>query len=213
MTARKLLLLALAAALLAVPATAGAKVTSKKAIWGPVEVLGVSQFPIYADLGAGIWLTQISWNGIAPTKPANPRDPKDPAYQWPERIDLAVSEARKYGIRIGLQIFGAPPWANGGHPESDPPLNYAPKKPSDFADFLRAAAKRWPSVHIWLIWGEPSRRANWKPGYRERRGKRADPQGGDGAPALREGPRRVLWRPQVGEPQEPRGRRHDLHDR
>jgi hypothetical protein len=168
MTARKLLLLALAAAALAVPATADAKVTSKKAIWGPVEVLGESQFPIYADLGAGIWLTQIGWNGIAPTKPAHPRDPNDPAYQWPERIDLAVAEAKKYGIRIGLQIFGAPTWANGGHPQG---LNYAPKKPSDFADFLRAAARRWPSVHIWLIWGEPSRRANWKPGFRERRGK------------------------------------------
>jgi hypothetical protein len=169
---KPLLLLALvgAASLAAAPAAGATPITSKKAIWGPVEVLGESQFPIYADLGAGIWLTQIAWNSIAPTRPANPRDPADPAYQWPERIDLAVSEAQKYGIRIGLQIFGAPTWANGGHPQGNPPLNYSPKKASDFADFVRAAQKRWPTIHIWLIWGEPSRRANWKPGYRERRG-------------------------------------------
>jgi hypothetical protein len=170
MSPRKpLLLLALAGAavLAGAPPAAATQITSRKAIWGPVEVFGTSQFPIYADLGAGIWLTQISWTSIAPTRPANPRDPNDPAYQWPERIDLAVSEARKYGIRIGLQLFGAPTWANGGHQQGQ---NYSPKKASDFADFTRAATRRWPSIHIWLIWGEPSRRANWKPGYPERRG-------------------------------------------
>jgi hypothetical protein len=170
MTARNLALslaVTIAAALGAAAPAGATPLSSKKAIWGPVEVLGESQFPIYSDLGAGIWLTQISWTSIASHRPAHPSDPADPAYEWPERIDLAVSEARKYGIRIGLQIFGAPTWANGGHPHG---LNYGPKRPSEFADFVRAAAKRWPSVHLWLIWGEPSRRANWKPGYRERRG-------------------------------------------
>ncbi|MEA2271798.1 MAG: polysaccharide biosynthesis protein PslG [Solirubrobacteraceae bacterium] len=169
------LLLAAGVTLAAAPA-ATARTSAKKAIWGPVEVNGVSQFPIYHDLGVGIFQTQIHWDQIAPTRPANPRDPSDPAYQWPDRIDLAVSEAARYHIRIALQIFGAPTWANGGHPQTSPPLNYSPKKPSDFADFARAASRRYPTVHLWIIWGEPSRRANWKPGYRERRGQPLTPK-------------------------------------
>ena len=49
-TAIGLLLLALAV----VPA-ADARQSRKKSIWGPVEVNGVSQFPVYRDLGVGIF--------------------------------------------------------------------------------------------------------------------------------------------------------------
>ena len=49
-------------------------------MWGPLEVNGVSQFPIYRELGVGIYQMGMSWSDVAPTRPENPRDPRDPAY-------------------------------------------------------------------------------------------------------------------------------------
>ena len=54
---------------LALPAGAEAAQTRKKSIWGPAEVKGVSQFPIYKDLGVGIWQNRINWSDVAPTGP------------------------------------------------------------------------------------------------------------------------------------------------
>ncbi len=48
-------------------------------------------------------------------------------------------------------------------PTADIPSRWAPTNPKDFADFAYAAAKRFPSVHRWLVWGEPSRSPNWQP--------------------------------------------------
>jgi hypothetical protein len=47
---------------LAIAAVADAAPSRKKAIWGPVRVDGVSQFPIYRDLGAGIYQMELHWN-------------------------------------------------------------------------------------------------------------------------------------------------------
>jgi hypothetical protein len=66
------------------PSRAGA-VSPKKAIWGPVEVNGVSQFPIYSDLGVGIYQYALSWAEIATARPQTARDPGDPVYRWPRR--------------------------------------------------------------------------------------------------------------------------------
>jgi hypothetical protein len=163
------LALALATAALALTAAAPASAVTpslKKSIWGPVTVDGRSQFPIYRDLGVGIWQANLHWNGVATARPANPRDPADPAYSWPSELDTAVSEAGKYGIRISLEIIGAPGWANGGRE-----WNWAPKNPKDFADFAAAAARRYPSVHLWMIWGEPSKQQNFLPMTPETRGR------------------------------------------
>src|SRR3954447_21534928 len=81
----------------AVPAQAAPSV--KKSIWGPVRVNGVSQFPIYHDLGAGIYETNLSWVSTAATRPARPTDPADPGYRWPAALDDAAAQARRYGIR------------------------------------------------------------------------------------------------------------------
>jgi hypothetical protein len=146
----------------AVPAQASPSV--KKSIWGPVRVNGVSQFPIYHDLGAGIFQVNLNWAGTAVTRPAHPTDPADPAYRWPPSLDDAAAEGRRYGIRLSLLVQGTPGWANGGR---DP--RWAPTHPSDYADFLTAASRRYPGVHLWMIWGEPTRRANFKPLFHERR--------------------------------------------
>src|SRR4051794_35187667 len=100
--------------LAAAPALAS-PLSLNKAIWGPVEVNGASQFPIYSDLGVGIYETAIDWNTIATRKPADARDPADPAYTWPAEIDEAVAEGQKYGIKVLVGVSGTPSWANGGH--------------------------------------------------------------------------------------------------
>ena len=154
------LLLAVLGSAVVAPAdgSAARHVTSKKAIWGPVEFNGESQFPIYHDLGAGIWQYLVRWPDVAPTRPAHPADPADSAYRWPAELDEAVSEARRYHIRISLLVMTTPGWANGGRP-----ANWVPKKISDYTDFLAAAARRYPSVKLWMIWGEPTRRDNFMP--------------------------------------------------
>ena len=146
------------AALLATAGSADARTPStKKGIWGPVEVNGVSQFPIYRDLGAGIYQTVLEWNRVAPTRPRQPTSPTDPAYRWPPELDRAVEEGRRYGIQVSLTVMWSPRWANGGRTRQ-----WAPN-PRHYARFLRATARRYPSVRLWQIWGEPSRRANFEP--------------------------------------------------
>ena len=157
----------LAAALLATTACAPASAhTLEKGFWGPPEIDGVSQFPIYEQLGVTIYQTTLTWASIAPTRPADPTNPADPAYNWPAKLDSIITEARGHGIEVLLMLFGAPPWANG---ERSP--EWAPHRPSDFADFARAAARRYPDVRRWMIWGEPSRRKNFKPLETQRLGK------------------------------------------
>lgn len=150
-----LLLLTLA---LAMPAVADARYSRKKAIWGPTQVNGVSQFPIYRDLGVGIYQMALQWDQVAPTKPQRPGDPADPAYRWPEEVDYAIREGARHRIRVALMITRAPSWANGGRSSE-----WAPKRPRDFAAFARAASRRYERVRLWMIWGEPSRDFNFKP--------------------------------------------------
>lgn len=151
-------LLACLVVVLAAAAPAPAAVTTRKAIWGPAQVDGVSQFPIYAELGAGIWQTGLNWRQAAPRRPARPNDPNDPAYVWPEELDQQIAEAGRHGITLLLTVSMTPGWANGGRADT-----IAPTDPADYAAFVAAASKRYPAVRRWLIWGEPSKAANFRP--------------------------------------------------
>jgi hypothetical protein len=131
--------------------TAIASRADKKAIWGPVTVNGRSAFPMYRDLGVGIFQTGLNWAAVAPTRPHHARDPGDGAYRWPADLDYAIAQAARYRMRILLQVSRAPTWANGGRAENDPPRDVG-----DWARFMTAAARRYPSVHLWMIWGEPN---------------------------------------------------------
>lgn len=155
-------LLALAA--FAAPAHAG----GMKAIWGPAELeagssacptstAACSAFPIYKRLGVDVFQYQIHWDEVAPARPQHPRDPDDPAYHWGE-VDRVAAEAQRYGIRLAILLQRAPRWANGGRS----PI-WAPRDPKAFADFAYAASRRLPSVHMWMIWGEPARAENFMP--------------------------------------------------
>lgn len=129
-----------------------------KAIWGPGILDGTSRFPIYHALGMGLYEDRLSWEQIARSRPRHPTDPGDPSYRWPAEVGRAIREARRYHMQVALQIIGAPSWANGGKP-----WNWAPKSAYDYARFAAAAARRYPSVHLWMIWGEPSRTPNFNP--------------------------------------------------
>ncbi|MFL5829658.1 MAG: hypothetical protein ACJ76X_07060 [Solirubrobacteraceae bacterium] len=148
--------LALAALLLAC-APAGASAFSK-AIWGPLERGGVSQFPMYKSLGVSIYEADLWWSNVATRRPVNPTDPNDPAYHWPDDLGRAMAAANRFHIRVLLQVIQAPGWANGGRS-----TNWAPTHVGDYAAFVTAAARRYPGVHLWMIWGEPTRRQNFQP--------------------------------------------------
>ena len=117
-----------------------------------------SAFNTYQQLGAGIYETAISWRETAPRRPSRPGDPSDPAYRWPSSVDTAVREARRHGMQVMVMLIFSPAWANGGRPG-----NFAPDHPRDLARFAKAAARRYPDVGRWMIWGEPTRQPNFMP--------------------------------------------------
>jgi hypothetical protein len=164
---RPVLLLGLTAAMMlaAVPA-AGAAV---KSIWGPSSFpVGnancpngpdpCSAFPIYKQLGAQNYQMQVPWDRAAPTRPANPRDPNDPAYKWTSSEDSAVQQAAQYGMSVAILVQGTPAWANGGKGRQ-----WVPDNLQDYADFMYAISRRYPTVHHWMIWGEPEYGINFQP--------------------------------------------------
>jgi len=140
-------------AITSTPASAAAP--THKLIWGPADA---AAFNTYADLGAGLYEITINWSRVAPTRPAEPTNPDDPAYQWTPAVEEAIRNAEVHGIQVVVEVSGAPSWANGGRP-----WRWAPRNPQTYADFVAAASKRWPQVHYWQIWGEPTRRANFMP--------------------------------------------------
>jgi hypothetical protein len=141
-------------ALLVMPSNAHA---FSKAIWGPPYQNGHNQFPIYRQLGVKIIEADLHWDNIAPTQPKSASNPRDRAYLWPKAIQQTVSLAKRYHMKVLLQIIGAPRWSNGNHPSV-----WAPR-PSAYATFAATAARKYPSVHLWMIWGEPNRSPNFMP--------------------------------------------------
>jgi hypothetical protein len=157
---------ALALALLATAAPAQGAML--KAIWGPLELPksspfcagsgpSCSAFPVYRQLGVDVYQFQIHWDEVAPVRPLHPRDPNDPAYHWAPIAEVVKAVAAS-GIRPAALIQRSPAWASGKRN----PI-WAPKKPTDFANFAYAASKRFPEIKMWMIWGEPSRRENFLP--------------------------------------------------
>lgn len=156
---RSILRIGLGIGLLLALFPAGAQAFAK-GFWGPGFKAGTDPFPIFRQLGVSIVQQELNWNTVAPTPPRHATDPKDPAYVWPASLGQEISEARKFHMRILLQVVFAPAWANGGHP-----LNWAPIHNADFAAFVTAAARHYRGVHFWMIWGEPTKQMNFQPLY------------------------------------------------
>lgn len=120
---------------------------------------GVDQaFADMKTLQVDVVQTTLYWNAIAPARPADARDPADGAYNWSSETDEVVARARRNRMRVALMVVATPSWANGGRSWS-----WAPSRPRDFADFAVAAAKRYPHVRLWMVWGEPSSHEKLKP--------------------------------------------------
>ncbi len=145
-------------AVMAALAPAGAS-AFEKAVWGPLSFRGVNQFPLYHSLGARIYETELDWNTVAPQQPLDPISPSDPAYRWPLALTQEIRQAQRFGMRVLIEVSNAPAWANGGHQGP----GWAPKDPATYAQFIRAAARRYPMVHMWMVWSEPNRRGNFRP--------------------------------------------------
>ncbi|MDA0185139.1 hypothetical protein OJ997_32845 [Solirubrobacter phytolaccae] len=129
---------------LLIPASAHAAKSPKKAIWGPIEVDGESQFPIYKDLGVTTFQMLLEWDKVGVLEPLDAKDPEDASYEWSEEIDTAISEAKASGIKVALSITGKPDWA----------------KAADFKDFVTAAATRYKTVRTWAIGDGPVKPAS-----------------------------------------------------
>jgi hypothetical protein len=129
-----------------------------KCISAPPTHRGRSIFSELRTLGVRVWSTGISWAAIAPTRPTTPRSPDDPAYRWPSDLKKALKAALAKGIEPVLFVNGFPPWSNGGRPEM-----WVPQNPSDYADFMAAAVRRYPQVRRWMVLSEPTNYVNFRP--------------------------------------------------
>jgi hypothetical protein len=135
------------------------RASALKMMWGPVTMPnGSSAFPIYHRLGVQVLELQLSWARTARAQPTNPTDPADPAYRWPQQLEEAVTQASQYGIQLAVMVRETPEWANGGQSTS-----WTPNNPVDYANFVQAASRRYPTVHDWMIWGEVTREGIFDP--------------------------------------------------
>ena len=154
-----LALLALALLVLATPAQA-----AKKSIWGPAKLPdGSSAFALYEDLGVDVYQMQLSWLDVAPVRPdpsLPASDPANPSYVWPARLDETIADAASHGIEVAIMLKGrgTPAWANGDRGSS-----WVPDSDADFADYAAAAARKYPSVRYWMVWGETTQLDNFNP--------------------------------------------------
>jgi Cellulase (glycosyl hydrolase family 5) len=125
-----------------------------------------------AAAGSDVVRIDIGW--VAPngsTKPAgfNARNPADPNYDFTS-ADAAVREATGDGMRVILDITGAPQWAEGPNmPASATPGSWRPN-PADVEQYAVALATRYsgrfpdpanpghmlPRVWAFQLWNEPN---------------------------------------------------------
>lgn len=157
--ARARMVLAAVLILLGVQLAGAPAHAAEKAFWGPVTLPnGTAPFGLYDELGIDTLQLTVDWASVAPTRPAAAADPADAAYRWPAEVSAAAVEAARRRIRLSLLVTGAPPWANGGREAI-----WRPDRARDLGDFLTAAARRYPTVRRWMIWGEPNRADRFQP--------------------------------------------------
>ena len=128
--------------------------------------------PRAAAEGAGIIRVNVIWSQVAPaTRPAGfvASDPSSPGYNW-TAVDAAVRTISSHGLRVLLNVWGAPTWAEGpGMPGSAGAGTWKPD-PSQFGAFATALARRYdghfpdplapgaflPRVTDFQAWNEPN---------------------------------------------------------
>jgi hypothetical protein len=107
------------------------------------------------DVGARWTRLSVQWKDYEPVRGAYA--PWDVA-----QIDRAVQLCRHAGIRILLDVVNAPAWASQ---TDDSGQGNVPRKPADFADFMRYLANRYRGqIDAYEIWNEPDIRRFWNTG-------------------------------------------------
>jgi hypothetical protein len=122
--------------------------------------------------GASIVRVNLVWSQVAPrVRPAafSPSDPSSPGYDW-SAVDASVRALAGHGLKVLLNITGAPTWAEGpSAPPGTEPGTWRPDA-AQFASFATAAALRYdgsfadpmqpgaflPRVRYWQPWNEPN---------------------------------------------------------
>jgi hypothetical protein len=142
------------------------------ALTGTAPAVDATWIPRAAAEGAGIVRVNVIWSQVAPHIPSTSFDPSDPAspdYNW-TTVDAAVRDLSDHGIQPLLNIWGAPPWAQGpGAPAGVTRGTWRPDA-TQLARFATAGALRYdghfpdparpgaflPRVQYWQPWNEPN---------------------------------------------------------
>jgi hypothetical protein len=130
------------------------------------------------DSNAGIVLIGVSWSNIAGSaRPLDPSNPASASYDF-SAIDAGVRDAEARRLRVLLNIWGAPTWAEGAGRSATALAGTWKPNPSDLADFAQAVASRYsggfdppgaapplPAVQALEIWNEPNLNGFLTPQY------------------------------------------------
>ena len=117
---------------------------------GPAPDTLPARIGVLRKLGVKIVRYNLFWSEIAGERPSDPADANDPAYEW-SYSDPVLMALHAASIPVLLTVVGTPSWANGGRAST-----YAPSNPTAIANFVTAAAGRYPWVKKWAIWNEPN---------------------------------------------------------
>jgi hypothetical protein len=164
---RLLILIIVALAVLAVPATAssaGLRTGFFEPYYYGDSRTQVAAFDRSRAAGATVAKMVLEWRSIARRAPVDARDHTDPAYDWAS-FDRQVVLAAERGLDPIAAIIFAPPWVGG-------PSGIERVEPAAFGDFAYAAASRYsglvgglPRVRNWQAWSEPNRDYFFMPQY------------------------------------------------
>lgn len=112
-------------------------------------------------LGVDAIKVQLNWSSVAPTGRRKPAgfDGSDPAaYPGFAPFDGFVADAQAQGFRVMIALSPpVPGWATARKGDRE-----GEDRPSakEFARFVEAAGRRYPTVDLWTLWNEPNH-----PGY------------------------------------------------
>ena len=140
--------------------TPGTAQAFSKAIWGPAYVNGKNQFPIYKRARC------LDCRGSDQLGRCG-ADPAARRYQ-PEGSRLPVAACHPSSDQPGAPLSHAGAAADHRRAivgQRRQGLELGAPSSKDFAAFATAAAREYPQVHLWMIWGEPTRAPNFQPLY------------------------------------------------
>jgi Cellulase (glycosyl hydrolase family 5) len=175
----RILLCAVAASVLALPAAAHASSRQTMSFEAPRDLRDPATREAALDeirsLGVDALRIILYWQDVAPSPRSRIRpqfEATDPAgYDW-SAYDAAIEGARARGMRILLTVTGpVPRWATNGARD-----NVTRPSPNEFQQFMQAVGRRYgQSVEAFSIWNEPNQPQFLGPQH-DARGRPASPR-------------------------------------